>query len=192
MQDIESALYYIIKKEAKAKSIYTDDEERALKSLVYFIDEYMPMRPMVKKFFKKLNSLLAKMTNDLNHEAYQTMVKRGDAGVGALLPNREHYVACAGSKPIYRGFPCSKWQMWHLLLCQVYRSGKEGEGMKLLHTMRQYVINFFTCEHCRNHFEQATRNFDSLKLSNEEAVIHLWVCDYLNKNNLNDILETSQ
>ena len=40
--------------------------------------------------------------------------------------------------------------------------------------MRNYVINFFTCEHCKRHFEEATRDIDTIK-DNEEGVLYLWV-----------------
>ena len=86
---------------------------------LFYSELYFPARPMVKKFLTKLNSLLKKREDELSHAAYQNMIKRADAGVGSLLPNKEYYIACAGSKPIYRGFPCSKWQLWHLLTVQV-------------------------------------------------------------------------
>ena len=78
---------------------------------------------MVKKFFKKINTLLDKHNNELTYDTYQALLKRSDSAVGALLPNREKYIACAGSKPIYRGFPCSKWQLWHLLTVQAFKTG---------------------------------------------------------------------
>ena len=59
------------------KSEYTDDEENALRSLVDYVDQYLPMRPMVKKFFKKVNSLLHKNDNDLTHDSYQSIIKQG-------------------------------------------------------------------------------------------------------------------
>ena len=44
----------------------------------------------------------------------------------------------------------------------------------VLKTMRNYVINFFTCEHCKRHFEEATRDLDTIK-DNQEGVLYLWV-----------------
>ena len=85
---------------------------------------------MVRKFFAKMKSLLAKLENHLTHDSYQNILKRGDAGVGSLLPNKELYIACAGSKPIYRGFPCSNWQLWHLLTVQVISYGSYHEYFK--------------------------------------------------------------
>ena len=80
---------------------------------------------MVNKFFKKIKTLLDKLNNELTYDTYQALLKRSDSAVGALLPNREKYIACAGSKPIYRGFPCSKWQLWHLLTIQAFKTGPD-------------------------------------------------------------------
>ena len=43
--------------------------------------------------------------------------------------------------------------------------------------MRNYVINFFTCEHCKRHFEEATRDIDTIK-DNQEGVLYLWVSTF--------------
>lgn len=48
--------------------------------------------------------------------------------------------------------------------------------------MRNYVINFFTCEHCKRHFEEATRDIDTIK-DNQEGVLYLWVSS--NQQNIN-------
>ena len=139
MQDLESALYYMIKKEASAKTEYTEDEDETIRSLIkilglfiifglgftQFSGELFPGRPMVNKFFKKIKTLLDKLNNELTYDTYQALLKRSDSAVGALLPNREKYIACAGSKPIYRGFPCSKWQLWHLLTVQAFKTGPD-------------------------------------------------------------------
>jgi len=117
---------------------------------------------MVKKFFAKLAKLVDKFEGQLTHKAYLRLLERADSTAGAYLPTRERYVACAGSKPMYRGFPCAKWQMWHLLTLQAYRSEDEYAVKKVMKAMRGYVSNFFTCQTCREHFTKDTRNLDSV------------------------------
>ena len=51
---------------------------------------------------------------------------------------------------------------------------RAGAVKTVLKTMRNYVINFFTCEHCKRHFEEATRDMDTIK-DNKEGVLYLWV-----------------
>jgi hypothetical protein len=91
---------------------------------------------------------------------YTHFVNRADGSVGAYLPAKERYVGCAGSKPVFRGFPCAKWQLWHFLVMQGYRSGDEGDVLDILKTMREYIRLFFTCSSCREHFLKATENFE--------------------------------
>ena len=51
---------------------------------------------------------------------------------------------------------------------------RAGAVKTILKTMRNYVINFFTCEHCKRHFEEATRDMDAIK-DNKEGLLYLWV-----------------
>ena len=51
---------------------------------------------------------------------------------------------------------------------------RAGAVKTVLKIMRNYVINFFTCEHCKRHFEEATRDMDTIK-DNKEGVLYLWV-----------------
>ena len=41
MQDLESALYYMIKKEASAKTEYTEDEDETIRSLIKILGSLM-------------------------------------------------------------------------------------------------------------------------------------------------------
>lgn len=116
---------------------------------------------MIQKFFGKLRKFVDNFGGQLSHATYARFLDRADSTVGSYLPNKERYIACAGSKSIYRGFPCSKWQMWHFLTLQAYRSNEEGAGKKVIQAMRDYVINFFTCQTCREHFEQNTQTIDT-------------------------------
>ena len=62
------------------------------------IDQFLPKREMVRKFFqhmvKRINGL---KTDTLTHEGYLNLVKKADNILGAYLPERESYVACAGN-----------------------------------------------------------------------------------------------
>ena len=46
---------------------------------------------------------------------------------------------------------------------------------KLTKIMRAYVVNFFSCEYCRGHFEVATRDMVRKCKNNDAGVIYLWV-----------------
>lgn len=38
------------------------------------------------------------------------------------------YVACKGSEPRYRGYPCSLWTLFHTLSVQAYITDEETAG----------------------------------------------------------------
>ena len=88
VQDIESALYYMIKKEGTAKvhlnfiifyifnfvkANYSESEKNGLFETIRVINEYLPMRKFVEKFFRRL----AKLTIDYEEkELTQKLYKK--------------------------------------------------------------------------------------------------------------------
>ena len=58
MQDLESALYYMIKKEASAKTDYTEDEDNAIRSVITIIGLVLYTVSILKRtiYFRRILS----------------------------------------------------------------------------------------------------------------------------------------
>ncbi|XP_028855478.1 sulfhydryl oxidase 1-like isoform X1 [Denticeps clupeoides] len=172
MSDLESALHYSLRVEVAARSVIAGPALDALRSYISVLAKNFPGRPMVKR---KLQSLDAWMKSweegELPYSSLRAALDQSNQT--AALPRGVRWVGCQGSRPHFRGYPCSVWTLFHLLTVQALETGSSGP-LEVLWTMRRYMHNFFGCRYCSTHFEQmAEENMDSVSMLSE-AVIWLW------------------
>ena len=99
---------------------------------------------------------------------------RAEFGTFADLPYNR-WVGCKGSKPIYGGYPCSLWTLWHVLT--VNQDGEENPPSKVLDTMTKYVKHFFGCEDCSRHFLQGSEDGKVIQrevVNKTSSILWLW------------------
>lgn len=120
----------------------------------------------------------------------------------AVLPVEPHWVSCAGSEPKYRGYPCGLWMLLHTVTVHcfplVHYNNKKVirpqyrawsiDSVGALRMARDYVVNFFTCEHCRQHFSQMSMDLEANVTDDVSAILWLWSAhNTVNKRLANDI-----
>ena len=120
----------------------------------------------------------------------------------AVLPTEPHWVSCAGSTPKYRGYPCGLWMLLHTVVIHCYPLVHYSDqnmirpqyrawsidSLEALKRSRDYVVNFFTCEHCREHFSQMSMNLEASVTDDVSAILWLWSAhNSVNKRLANDI-----
>ncbi|XP_053211244.1 sulfhydryl oxidase 2-like [Panonychus citri] len=73
------------------------------------------------------------------------------------LPKPNNWITCRGSNPIYRGYTCSLWLLWHTLSVAEYLQ-VDGQltNHQVAFTMRSFIRDFFSCQECRQHFINET------------------------------------
>ncbi|KAL8177475.1 UNVERIFIED_CONTAM: hypothetical protein K2H54_008037 [Gekko kuhli] len=93
----------------------------------------------------------------------------------ARLPETPNWVGCQGSKPEFRGYPCSLWTLFHFLTVQEALQGSRFTSTsEVLPTMRGYVHYFFGCRECADHFEgMAAESMHRVK-NKDGAILWLW------------------
>ena len=98
----------------------------------------------------------------------------------------DDYVACLGSEPQLRGYPCSLWTTFHTMT--VNAAVKEASGFRPNRTaffereeqnpvalaIVGYVNDFFSCRHCAENFLHKVAQLGDLPTSSREAMIWLW------------------
>lgn len=89
------------------------------------------------------------------------------------LPKKVKWVACSGSKPEYRGYPCSLWTLFHTLTVNC-GSSHQLTGLDVLSRIREFIRYFFSCEECRKHFTTMSSNLSNEVHSHNEAILWLW------------------
>ena len=120
----------------------------------------------------------------------------------AVLPAEPHWVSCAGSKPKYRGYPCGLWTLLHTMTIHCFplvHYSKQNvvrpqyrpwsiDSVQALQITRDYVVNFFTCEHCREHFTKMSMDLEASVNDDVSAILWLWRAhNSVNKRLANDL-----
>uniref|UniRef100_A0A8C8RDS6 Sulfhydryl oxidase n=1 Tax=Pelusios castaneus TaxID=367368 RepID=A0A8C8RDS6_9SAUR len=177
MADLESALHYALRIEVARFSVLTGERLKALKSFVAVLAKYFPGRPFVQNFLRSVNRWLRNVSGpSVPYRALELVLTNRKEGLApAVLSNNVTWVGCQGSKPHFRGYPCSLWTLFHLLTVQATKHRRLSTGpLEVLGAMRGYVRWFFGCRECAKHFEgMAAESMDQVSTVNE-AALWLW------------------
>ena len=116
----------------------------------------------------------------------------------------DDYVACLGSEPQLRGYPCSLWTTFHTMTVNaaVKESKALASGFRPNRTtffereeqnpvalaIVGYVSDFFSCRHCAENFLHKVARLGDLPTSSREAMIWLWKIHNMANVNLQGLL----
>lgn len=175
MADLEGALLYAFGHEVSIHKVIVGKELDALKQLVNVLSEYFPGRPVMQNaLFSLQNSL--EQYKQIRGEEFNKLWKEA-LGERELSPE---WVGCRGSRPHFRGYPCSLWTTFHVLTINYALKHPNSSVTKpelILHAMKGFIKYFFGCAHCANHFidmaEDEVSPIESVK-SPKESVLWLW------------------
>ena len=88
------------------------------------------------------------------------------------------WVGCRGSRPQFRGYPCSLWQLFHsLTVGAMLRDQDDPHSPELVsEAIKSYVQEYFTCRHCADNFANETSHLEveDFEGRKDRAVIWLW------------------
>ena len=88
------------------------------------------------------------------------------------------YEGCRGSTAIYRGYPCSLWQLFHSMMVNAAIKGDPsmalGGASTVAKTMVNYVYYFFSCRHCADNFRKKVNRLGFLPVNPRDSILWLW------------------
>lgn len=176
MQDLEGALSFLFRREIVIKKIIKDTRLKALKDFVHLLVQCFPGRPPVNRFFKSMKSWLdIKRNKSINPVSLRLFYDMHQADHSTQLPDEIQWETCQGSTPLYRGYPCSLWLLFHTLTVNCASRKKHTlSGRDVLVTIRGYVKNFFSCIECAHHFGNMSKNIEREINTHDEGIIWLW------------------
>ncbi|XP_043941680.1 sulfhydryl oxidase 1 [Protopterus annectens] len=179
MADLESAIHYSLRVEVGLQRVLAGEQLLALKSFVSVLAKYFPGRTPVRRILMTLNTWLKADENDkIPYSDFEDVLNNKIEVPNAVLSDRVNWVACQGSKPQFRGFPCSLWTLFHFLTVQAAAKERPGstvsDPLEVLRAMRGYIKNFFSCRECAKNFEaMAVESMETVK-DHDEAILWLW------------------
>lgn len=104
---------------------------------------------------------------------FQTNLKSKRGVTVRPLPRKATWVACSGSEPHYRGYPCSLWTLFHTLTVNC-NSRHKLSGLEVLSRIREYIHYFFSCVECKTHFTAMSANLKNEVSTHNDAILWLW------------------
>uniref|UniRef100_H3DDH8 Sulfhydryl oxidase n=1 Tax=Tetraodon nigroviridis TaxID=99883 RepID=H3DDH8_TETNG len=183
MADLESTLDYSLRVELASSGAFRRSQSLPLlKKSACFAHKYFPGRPMVMNLLQSLNTWLQDQSGD--EISYEELKKRLDSTAqtpNAALPEGARWVACQGSQPHLRRFPCGVWTLFHVSYRPSKKRRRRSPGsfqgpdpQEVLSAMRSYVRHFFGCRPCAQHFEEMAEESLSELSTLSAAVLWLW------------------
>jgi thiol oxidase len=152
LEDLETALHFMLRSDVAKVSLITGSKMISLKEWIkvllkvfffsiiiknfclsaFLFFKYFPARRPIRNFLVNLYSKL-NSTNQMTGAHWKSLVN--DNKQDSDLPSSERFVNCKGSKPIFRGYPCTLWTLFHVL------------------TVRQYELEMAKPEPCKYLFD---------------------------------------
>ncbi|XP_042339920.1 sulfhydryl oxidase 1 [Plectropomus leopardus] len=174
MADLESTLHYSLRVELAAHTAIRGDDLTALKKYISVLAKYFPGRPVVMNLLNSVNSQLQNFTgNEISYEEFREMLDNKAESPDTALPDGVRWVACQGSQPHLRRYPCGVWTLFHVLTVQAKNAGGR-DSREVLSAMRRYIRRFFGCKACAEHFETMARESMVEVNTLSSAVLWLW------------------
>lgn len=172
--DLEKTLKTSLHTEITRHKILKDEVLQALFDFLDVIILSYPFRGNIREYIVDLRKELNTKSQWSGSEVYD-LVKRLEIIHAPVFLNDIDYVKCKGSQPMFRGYSCGLWTLFHTLT--INAASKPGnEGPKVLKAMHGYVKHFFGCTECSEHFQaMAARNRIFDVKENDKAVLWLWI-----------------
>ncbi|XP_018335938.1 sulfhydryl oxidase 2 [Agrilus planipennis] len=177
--DLETALRISLKTEVGRMKNISGEKLAALKAYLNVLAKYFPFGQNGRVFLNQLRNRVNEATNTINGEQIFEIVKDAEKDNSKVFSSPERWLACKGSKPQYRGYPCGLWKLFHFLTVSSAESDlndDHADPLEVLNAMHGYIKNFFGCFDCSNHFQDMARKKGlSSVQSRESAVLWLWM-----------------
>ncbi|MEE6495828.1 hypothetical protein FKM82_002154 [Ascaphus truei] len=178
MADLESALHYSLRMEVARYTTLEGDRLTALINYINVLRKYFPARPYLRTLLYTLSSWLRSQGRKVLYKDFQDVLNNRNQTPRAVLAPDVNWVWCQGSKPQFRGYPCSLWTLFHLLTVQAAELEREGlrrsAPREVLLAMSGYVKYFFGCRECAQHFQSMAVESLFTVRSLDQAITWLW------------------
>ncbi|XP_065556580.1 sulfhydryl oxidase 2-like isoform X1 [Artemia franciscana] len=171
--DIEKGLKYLLEHEVALLRVVTGEKLEALKNFMLVLNKYFPARKRVGEYLEIVMNYINKHADGFKGEEFGEKLKLYEQKYTPEWKNLE-WKGCKGSRPVYRGYPCSLWTMFHTLSVSSYLDPHSKEPLEVLKAIKDYVKYFFGCRECATHFLKVVNETLSQVKTKEDAVLWLW------------------
>lgn len=183
--DIENAISYAFKQEIALHKVIKGEKLEALKRFLEALLHSLPLRPPVYKAIDLLHKYVLSNPEFVDGAEFTNQINAVSSGPDCFISEQRPWIGCSGSKPQFRGYPCSLWTTFHTLTVNAYlRHGKDVSyrAFDTLSAIHGYVKYFFSCENCSLHFQEMF-NLDAREKTKKPGDELMWLWEGHNKVN---------
>ena len=167
--DLYGAVSYMIINEVSLTAMISSSKLANLKNLFEAIIRYVPFHSVsIKQSIQHLIDVINEMDTTTEMSAHDWLLHVKDS----KLPKVKPWVHCKGSKPQFRGYPCSLWLLFHTVSSNAASDITTSDEISVIPAIRNYVNDFFGCRECAQHFVNATIPYSNAP--NRDAHIVIW------------------
>lgn len=172
--DMETTLRYSLKNEVGLRKVITGEKLEALRNYVDVLLHYFPFGENGKILLQKVKDYI-NSSDTVNGGEISKMIKAAEKPDQKVFSSPRQWLACKGSLPHTRGYPCGLWKMFHYLTVNAAKDKFYKNPRIILDTMHGYIKNFFSCEDCKNHFLQMADRRQLIRVNDwDEGILWLW------------------
>lgn len=175
--DLETALRYSLKHEVGSVKDITDEKLDALRAYLTVLAKYFPFGKKGQVFLQELRDLAN--SKPLIHGSEVVDAVKNAENSHIVFSSPQQWLACRGSTPGRRGFPCGMWKLFHYLTVNAADQNSSQQSTnprEVLDAMHKYIKNFFGCADCSRHFQEMAKAKDMQGVTSpESAIMWLWM-----------------
>ena len=175
--DLETALRYSLKHEVATTKLITGEKLRVLRAYLGVLRKYFPFGRGGQLF---LTELAMKLSEDpVQGSTLAEVIQRAEQEDSLVFSSPQQWLACRGSSPTLRGYPCGLWKLFHYLTVNSAEQNindHHANPLEVLDVMHGYVKNFFGCYDCSQHFQDMAARREMRNVSSlDSSVLWLWM-----------------
>lgn len=172
--DLETALRYSLKHEVAGLKSITGEKLDALRAYLNVLAKYFPLGRNGQTFLRNLRDTVYSKPSVSGSEIADAITS-AEGEDQRVFSSPQQWLACRGSTPEHRGYPCGVWKLFHYLTVAAAEHNS-SEPREVLDAMFKYIKNFFGCADCSRHFQEMAVAKDMKSVSSvDSAILWLWM-----------------
>ncbi|KRZ25449.1 Sulfhydryl oxidase 1, partial [Trichinella pseudospiralis] len=176
ISDLKSGISYMILHEIPLRPVIEGEPLNALQKFFALLAKYMPFDWRLKSLLSEL-SAYANSQKSITSQQWSHHFNALQWKYERPLPTEPVWVACNGSSPQYRGYPCSVWLIFHTLTVHAYKIDNnlpDFNPTEVPAAIYGYIKHFFGCRFCAENFGRSAIKMSKEIHNKQDEILWLW------------------
>ncbi|KAL1226550.1 Sulfhydryl oxidase [Trichinella spiralis] len=176
INDLKSGISYMILHEIPLRPVIEGEPLNALQKFFALLAKYMPFEWRLKSLLSEL-SVYANSQKSITSQQWSHHFNALQWKYERPLPTEPIWVACNGSSPQYRGYPCSVWLIFHTLTVHAYMIDNnlpDFNPIEVPSAIYGYIKHFFGCRFCAENFGRSAVKMSKQIHNKQDEILWLW------------------